>query len=291
MISDSIEIILFAAIFLLVGVGIKSALFPLHGWLVKTYAYSPSIVTTYFAGTSTKIGIYIFFRIFLDILNNIKPLEIFSLTDVLISLSSIGVILITYYAIKQNDIRKMLAYSSVGQLGYIFIAMILYLPDGITASLVHTINHSVIKTGLFLTITLLFVNKNDVLISDLSGLSARQPLIATCLLILSFGLIGVPLTAGFVSKWYLISALVQSKYWIITIVVLITSFMTIFYVWKMVEQMYKDSEDSQVIDRLSNHQLAGIYVLTFLTIYLGVETTFTIGIAQSIAYDIIYGVM
>ena len=291
MISDSIEIILFAAIFLLVGVGIKSALFPLHGWLVKTYAFSPSIVTTYFAGTSTKIGIYIFFRIFLDILNNIKPLEIFSLTDVLISLSSIGVILITYYAIKQNDIRKMLAYSSVGQLGYIFIAMILYLPDGITASLVHTINHSVIKTGLFLTITLLFVNKNDVLISDLSGLSARQPLTATCLLILSFGLIGVPLTAGFVSKWYLISALVQSKYWIITIVVLITSFMTIFYVWKMVEQMYRDSENSQVIDRLSNHQLVGIYVLTFLTIFLGVETTFTVGIAQSIAYDIIYGVM
>ena len=285
------QILLFAIVFLLAGVGVKSALFPLHGWLIKTYAYSPSIVTTYFSGTSTKIGIYIFFRVFLDILNNISPLTLFSLSDILITLSSIGVVLITYYAIKQTDIKKMLAYSSVGQLSYIFIAMILYIPDGITASLVHVINHSIIKTSLFLTLTLLFITKKEVLLTDLAGLSTKQPIITSCFLIMSLALVGLPLTAGFISKWYLILSLIQSKYWMFTSIVVLTSFMTLFYVWKMIDQAYFKENSNGEMFELKKHQFIPIAFLTLLIIYLGVETSLTVGVSQSIAYDIIYGVI
>ena len=185
----------------------------------------------------------------------------------------------------------MLAYSSVGQLSYIFIAMILYIPDGITASLVHVINHSIIKTSLFLTLTLLFVSKKEVLLTDLAGLSTKQPIITSCFLVMSLALVGLPLTAGFISKWYLILSLIQSKYWMFTSIVVLTSFMTLFYVWKMIDSVYFKENSNEEMFELKKHQLIPIVFLTLLIIYLGVETSLTVGVSQSIAYDIIYGVI
>ena len=164
--SISLSMSLSIAMFL-IGVGIKTALFPLHGWLIRTYSYAPSIIVSYFSGTSTKIGIYILLRVFLDIFNSINPLEYYNLAQLILFLSLIGVLLSTLYAIKQNEIKKMLAYSSVAQLSYIIIAIMLLTPDGLTASLIHVFNHSIIKTGLFLVVTILFINNKNVSIDDL----------------------------------------------------------------------------------------------------------------------------
>ena len=133
--KPSSSVILAIALFF-IGVAIKSALFPLHGWLVRTYAYAPSIVVTYFSGTSTKIGIYILLRVFLDILNSINPFEYYDLAQLILFLSLFGVLLATFVAIKQSEIKNMLAFSSVAQLSYIVIAIMLLTPDGVTASLI-----------------------------------------------------------------------------------------------------------------------------------------------------------
>tara|TARA_B100000953_G_scaffold270781_1_gene241277 strand:- start:419 stop:1894 length:1476 start_codon:yes stop_codon:yes gene_type:complete len=278
--------IIFSLGLLLAGIGIKSALFPLHGWLIKTYAYAPSIVTTYFSGTSTKIGIYILLRVFLDILNSISPLEYYKLAQFIIFISLLGVLLSTFYAVKQQEVKKMLAYSSVAQLGYIIIAIMLLIPDGLTASLIHVVNHSIIKTGLFLIIAIIFINNQNVMIEDLSGLGKKYPILMSCFVVLGFGLIGLPITSGFISKWYLVTAMLKSEYWYFTFIVLLTSFMTLFYVWALIEKIYfATNNNSSAVNNISIYQIFCVITLTIMTIYLGLETSLTSGIAQNISSD------
>jgi len=278
--------IIFSLGLLLAGIGIKSALFPLHGWLIKTYAYAPSIVTTYFSGTSTKIGIYILLRVFLDILNSISPLEYYKLAQFILFISLLGVFLSTFYAVKQQEVKKMLAYSSVAQLGYIIIAIMLLIPDGLTASLIHVVNHSIIKTGLFLIIAIIFINNQNVMIEDLSGLGKKYPILMSCFVVLGFGLIGLPITSGFISKWYLVTAMLKSEYWYFTFIVLLTSFMTLFYVWALIEKIYfATNNNSSAVNNISIYQIFCVITLTIITIYLGLETSLTSGIAQNISSD------
>ena len=274
----------------LIGVGIKTALFPLHGWLVRTYTYAPSIIVSYFSGTSTKIGVYILLRIFLDVFHSINPLEHYELAQLILFLSLIGVLLSTLYAVKQIEVKKMLAYSSVAQLSYIILAIALLTPEGLTASLVHVFNHSIIKTGLFLVVTILFINNKDVSIDDFSGLGSKYPLLMSAFLLLLLGLIGLPLTSGFISKWYLVSAILQSDYWYISVVVLITSFMTLFYVWLLIEKIYFSVSVNHDSSIPTISQSLCIYLLAAITIYLGIETSLTLGISDQISTNFFYNI-
>ena len=177
----------------------------------------------------------------------------------------------TAYAIKQQEIKKMLALSSIAQLGYILLVAMLLIPEGITASLVHVINHSVIKTGLFLAIAIIFLNNQNIKLDDLCGLGKKYPLVMGNFIILSLGLIGIPLTAGFISKWYIVLAMLKSEYWYFTIVVLITSFMTFFYIWKMIENIYFKSTDNNESVAIKNYQIACITIINTLTISFGID--------------------
>ena len=281
--------LIFSIGLLFVGIAIKSAIFPLHTWLVRTYAYSPSIIVAYFAGTSTKIGIYILIRIFLDILNVINPFEQYSLAEFILFLSLVGVLLSTTYAIKQADVKKMLAYSSVAHLSYIVIALMVLTNDSLVASLTHIFNHSIIKTGLFLVIAIIFLTDQQVKTNNFSGLGKKYPYMMSAFVILSFGLIGIPLTSGFISKWYLVTSLLNSDFWYLSIIVLITSFMTLFYVWKLIEKIYfVPAENIKTVSVLT-HQGIGVFILTALTLYLGLDTSLTVGVSENIAHTVFTG--
>ena len=282
--------LIFSIGLLITGIAIKSAIFPLHTWLVRAYAYSPSVIVAYFAGTSTKVGIYILVRVFLDILNAINPLEQYSLIEFILFISLVGALLSTTYAIKQTDVKKMLAFSSVAQLSYIIIALMVLTNDSLVASLIHIFNHSIIKTGLFLVIAIIFVTNQQVKTTDLSGLGKKYPYMMSAFVILLFGLIGIPLTSGFISKWYLVTSILESDFWYLSMIVLITSFMTLFYVWKLIEKIYFSQAENIKVEPVLTHQGIGVFVLTALTLYLGLDTTLTVGISEDIAYMIMQGI-
>jgi multicomponent Na+:H+ antiporter subunit D len=101
--------------------------------------------------------------------------------------------------------------------------------------------------------------------------------------ILLLGLIGLPLTSGFISKWYLISAILQSDYWYISGVILITSFMTLFYVWLLIEKIYFSVRLNHEASIATSYQLLCVYFLAAITIYLGVDTSLTFGISEQIS--------
>lgn len=285
----SLSIILSIGLFF-IGIAIKSAIFPLHGWLVRTYSYAPSIVVTYFSGTSTKVGIYILLRVFLDILHDIEPLKYYSLANLILFLSLLGVFISTIYAVKQSQIKKMFAYSSVAQLSYILVAMMLITPEGLTSSLIHIFNHSIIKTGLFLTIAILFINNKNIDLDDIAGYGQKYPMLMVFFTILLLSLVGIPLTSGFISKWYLISAILQSDFWFISIMVLITSFMTLFYVWLLIEKIYFSKSENNFSAPIMKHQYACILFLAIFSIYLGIDTTLTVGISEQISSNFFFEV-
>ena len=229
-------------------------------------------------------------RVFLDILNAINPLEQYSLIEFILFISLVGALLSTTYAIKQTDVKKMLAFSSVAQLSYIIIALMVLTNDSLVASLIHIFNHSIIKTGLFLVIAIIFVTNQQVKTTDLSGLGKKYPYMMSAFVILLFGLIGIPLTSGFISKWYLVTSILESDFWYLSIIVLITSFMTLFYVWKLIEKIYFSQAENIKVEPVLTHQGIGVFVLTALTLYLGLDTTLTVGISEDIAYMIMQGI-
>jgi len=107
---------------------------------------------------------------------------------------------------------------------------------------------------------------------------------------LGLGLIGLPITSGFISKWYIITAMLKSEYWYFTFIVLLTSFMTLFYVWVLIEKIYFATNDNDdAINNIPIYQMFCIITLTVMTIYLGLETSLTSGIAENISNDF-YGV-
>jgi len=278
-----------ALVFFVVGVGIKAAIFPLHLWLPDAYSYSPSIVSTFLAGTTTKVFIYVLIRFIYSVFayEAVFVQETFSL---LMILACAGILYGSYLAIKQDSLKRLLAYSSIAQLGYMLLGISLATQTGLAAGLIHVFNHAIIKVSLFLSIiVIIFYTKTDS-ISKLAGLAKTMPLLMVSFLIGGLSLIGVPLTAGFVSKWFLIKASFEAGYWGLILVIVFSSMLAIVYIWKFVEIAYFKSADKDAIvidgDRKTPYLLFfALSVFVFANIYFGVDSYLSVDVANAIAHD------
>ena len=132
----------------------------------------------------------------------------------------------------------MLAYSSIAQIGYLMLGVGMVSVAGLTASLVHMLNHALIKTALFLAVGSIFRRLGSVELEDMRGLGRRMPWTMAAFVLAGLGLIGVPLTAGFISKWYLVLAAVEQDRWLLAGLVLLASLIAVVYIWRVVEAAY-----------------------------------------------------
>lgn len=200
--------ILVAISFLTVGIGLKLGLFPLHVWLPNAYAHAPSVVTAFLAATATKVAVYIFLRIYFTVFGA----EVFAalpVDEILLVLSLIAILSMSAVAIFQTDTKRLLAYSSVAQIGYMVIGISLVSTTGLTAAILHLFNHALMKSALFLVLACVFFRIKSVKIEDMAGLGRAMPFTMAAFVLAGFSLIGIPLTVGFVSKWYLIVAAIE----------------------------------------------------------------------------------
>ena len=131
------------------------------------------------------------------------------------------------------------------------------------------------------------IYNHNIKLDDLSGLGKNHPFFMSAFVVLSLGLIGLPLTSGFISKWYIIQSLIHSDYWYISIVVLITSFMTLLYMWKIIEKIYFSESVNNNVITILNHQVIGVFILMALTIYLGLDASFTTSVSGEIATSLL----
>ena len=262
--------------FMIIGIMVKAAVFPLHIWLPRAYAYAPSAVSVLLAATATKASLYILARILFSIFENSENLINNTLLFVILPLSLLAMFAGTIMAIYEKDIKRLLAHSSVAQIGYITLAFAIGTKASIAASFIHMFNHAIIKGGLFIAITSIgFYIKKRVTINNLSGLGREMPITFFCFVICSLSLAGLPLTAGFISKLYLIKASISSDDIWIAILILISSALSVVYLWKIIEVMWM-RDGRKIVIKEKPTIFISLIIITFLNIYFGLDASLVV---------------
>ncbi len=275
--------------FLTVGIGIKMALFPLHGWLPNSYAFAPSAVTAFLAGTATKVAIYVWLRFFFTVFGAEFSFTTMQLDWLLGPLALLGIFATSIVATWQNDIKRLLAYSSVAQLGYMALGISLVSVTGVTAALVHLFNHALIKTALFLVLGCIVYRVGSPRIEALAGLGQRMPLTLAAFVVGGLSLVGVPLTVGFISKWYLILAALEQGLWPVALLVVASSLIALIYVWRVVEAAYfREPAPGAAVNGDEPREapvslLVPTWALIAANVYFGLDTSVTVGVATRAA--------
>ncbi|PID47316.1 MAG: cation:proton antiporter [Proteobacteria bacterium] len=224
--------------FLFVGFGLKLAMFPLHLWLPNAYAFAPSAVSAFIGSTATKVAIYALLRFLFTIFGVKFSFESMHVHWLLMPLSVIAIMFASLVAIFQDGTKRVLAYSSVAQIGYMLLGLSLTNITGLTATLLHLFNHALMKGGLFLAVGAIAYQMGGTRLEHLRGAGKAMPYTMAAFTVGVFSLIGVPLTVGFISKWYLILATIEAGYWLLTIIVLISSLLAAIYTWRLLESAY-----------------------------------------------------
>ena len=274
--------------FIIVGVCLKLALFPLHLWLPNAYAYAPSIVTAFFAATATKVAIYLLIRFTYSVFGLSFSFTSLPLQILFVTLGLLGVFVASTAAIYQTNVKHIFAYSSIAQIGYMIIGFGLSTVTGLTATLLHLFNHALMKGALFLALGAVMYRVGGVQISQFQGLGKKMPLTMAAIVIGGISLIGVPLTVGFVSKWYLLMALIESGLWPVAVLVLLGSLLAVIYVWRVVEMAYFRPvlPGNEGVKEAPLSFLLPIWILVFANIYFGIDTRLSVQIAEAAAQSL-----
>jgi multicomponent Na+:H+ antiporter subunit D len=277
--------------FILIGIALKLALFPLHLWLPNAYTYAPSVVTVFLAATATKVAVYVMVRIIFGVFN-LNLIESTPTDELFLLLGIAGILATSIYAILQRDAKRLLAYSSVAQIGYMALGIGFGSVLGLTATFVHLFNHALMKAALFMAIGAIVYRIGSSRIEELHGLGKQMPWTFAGIVIGGLSLIGIPGTAGFISKWYLVLAAIEQQSWLIVVVILIGSLLAVVYIWKLVEVMYfrpSPADDTRNIQEAPMGLLIPMWILVLANIYFGLDTDLTVGVAEN-AVNLLLGV-
>jgi len=280
-----------ALAFVSAGVGLKLALFPLHVWLPNAYAHAPSWVTVFLSATATKVAIYLLIRFYFSIFGVAIAFDTLPIAQIVIALSIAAMVIASLIAVFESDVKRMLAYSSVAQIGYITLGIGLANQAGLTGGLVHVFNHAVMKAALFLAIGAVFYRAGTVNLAELSGIGRKMPVTLAVFTIAGFGLVGTPGTAGFISKWYLALGALDQGWWVLVLVIVGSSLIAMVYVGRVLEIAWL-REPTPAIARASDPplpMLLPILLLGAATIYFGIDTQWSAGIAEASAQALLGG--
>ena len=285
-----------ALAFISVGVSLKVALFPLHQWLPNAYTYAPSPVSAFLAATATKVALYALIRFYFTVFGDSFVFAKLPLPEIMLVLSLLAMFVANFVAIFQDNLKRLFAYSSVGQIGYITLGLSFDSINGVAASIMHLFNHGVAKGAIFLLIggvvaklTLRPSVSPAPTFDRLAGLSKSMPLTCFGIVIGGLSLIGVPGTAGFVSKWYLVLAAMEKGQWWLVAAILFSSLLAVAYVWRFVEAAYFRAPPAGQADRdeAPLALLIPAWLLIAATVWFGLDTSFTVGSALEAAQQLV----
>lgn len=238
-------VLIIALTLMVTGVGIKMAVFPLHGWLPDAYTLASSSTSALIAAIGTKVSAYVMIRILFFVFGVEYVTETFPVTLVLGWLGAAGIIYGSILAIAQKEMKSMLAYSSVAQIGYITLGISMANPLGFIGAVLHIINHAFMKGALFLVAANLRVRAGHSDISMLHKVCAKKmPVTMACFTVAAISMIGLPPVAGFFSKWYLVLGAVDNRQWVFLSVILLSSLLNAVYFFRIIENVYIKSSDS-----------------------------------------------
>ncbi len=276
--------------FIVVGMGLKAAMVPLHLWLVNAYTYAPSAVTVFLSATATKASIYVILRFLFSVFAPSYVYEVTTLYVIFVPLALVAMFAASFVAIFQRDLKRMLAYSSIAQIGYMLLGITMLNTSGLIATMVHIFNHGITKAALFMGIGALVLNRGSSFYDDIAGLGRKMPLTGAVIVAGGLSLIGVPGTAGFISKWMLVQAAFEKGWWQVAILVVLSSLLAVAYVWRAVEVLYMTSpaEGSAARDP-GPLMMVPMLLLGAACLWFGVFTDLPLGAARTAADVLLQG--
>jgi len=255
--------------FLVAGMGIKMALFPLHGWQPDAYSYAPASTIPVISAVMAKVSAYVIIRVLFTVFGGLGPAE--AVLQGLAWIAALSIIAGSIMALRQTDIRRMLAYSSVAQIGYVAIGIGMGSALALTGAILHIVNHAVMKGGLFFMVAGIRKRTGKTDIRDFAGLGKLMPWTSAVFFLAAVSMIGLPPTCGFFSKLYLVTSAVQAEAWPFVAAFVASSLLNTVYFFRVIEQLYmgeapKDAKPQEAPAEF----LVPVLVLGALILLLGV---------------------
>lgn len=262
--------------FIIIGICLKLALFPLHLWLPNAYAFAPSSVTAFLASTATKVAVYMLLRMMFTVFGDGFPLETPTDLYLYLPLALVGMFAASTVAIFQVDLKRMLAYSSVAQIGYMILGVSFSTALGLQAAILHLFNHALMKGGLFMALGCVMLRTGSVSIDAVRGLGRQMPFTMAAFVAGGLSLIGVPLTVGFISKWYLIVAALERGWWPVALLIVASSLLAVIYVWRVVEAAYfSEAKETRDVREAPLSMLVPLWIMVGANVYFGIDAELT----------------
>ncbi len=271
--------------FIVVGLGVKAALFPLHGWLPGAYAYGPSLISVFLAATATKAALYLLARFVFTVF---EPQEWFVhtfLISVLGPLAATAAIVCSLQAVFESDLRRILAFSSVAQVGYITLGIALSTHVGLAAALLHLFAHALMKGALFMALGAAALSFSGRTLRDLAGIARDAPWTMAAFAVAAASLAGAPLTFGFLSKWRLLeAAFAANQIWVVAVLA-VSSLLALLYVGRMLEAvLFRKPAGSTVRAKEAPFGvLVPLWFLAGLSLWFGIDASLPETLARDAA--------
>lgn len=266
------RVILISLSLFTIGLGVKSAMFPLHTWLPDAHSSAPASSSAILSSLVLKAFVLLLIKILyrgygIDILSG------FPVLNIILILGSVGMIMGSVFAIFQKQIKRVIAYSSVAQMGYIFLGIGLGTEMGVAIAVFHMIGHAVTKSALFLSVGAMIEKVGSKEVSSLKGIGKEMPFTAALFLLGALSMIGIPILPGFVSKWNLALASIEVDNLLLIGIILASSLLNAVYYFPIVINSFFGEENlkGKVYKSKSKSikELLPIFCLILAMIYTG----------------------
>ena len=271
--------------FIIVGMGLKLAMFPMHTWLPNAYTYAPSAVTVFLAATATKVSVYVVLRFLFTVFGPTYGFVSLTFEFIFLPLALLAMLAGSAAAIYQSNLKRLFAYSSVAQLGYMVLGISLGNVTGLTAAMLHLFNHALMKGALFMALGCVVFRIGAISVDAVRGLGREMPWTFAAIAGAGLSLIGVPTTVGFISKWYLILGAIENGWWPVVLLIVVSSLLAVIYVWKIIEAAYfgEKPEGRGAVTEAPLEMLVPLWVLVLANFYFGIDADLTTSVAGKVA--------
>lgn len=268
----------FANILIFAGIGYKISAAPFHFWTPDVYEGAPITITAYLSVASKAAGFALLIRFikttyvsFVDPVGSWQLIPVFDWKSVLVALSILTMTLGNFSAIWQNNIKRMLAFSSIAHAGYLMLGLVVFSNGGLMAILIYFAIYLIMNLGAFLVVMLIANKTGSEDIDDYNGLGHTSPFLGIAMVIFLVSLTGLPPTAGFIGKLYLFIALVDAKMFAVAVIALLNSVVSLYYYVRVIKHMYLVKPEKEPVAVLPNlHDTVLLTVLVVPVLLFGI---------------------
>lgn len=284
--NDNKNLYLVSYISMFLGFGVKAALVPFHSWLPAAMVAPTPVSALLHAVAVVKSGIFAIVRMSYFIFGTeiIRQLHINIFLSILIVIS---ILMGSFLALHQENLKKRLAYSTISQLGYVLLGVVLLNEDAFVGSLLHLINHAVIKIVLFFCVGAIMYTTGKTDISQIRGIGKQMPITMGCFSIAAISLIGIPPTNGFVSKWFLAQGGLTEGKMVFPAILLISALLTALYLLPVITEAFFKKGENSIVKEAPIKMLLPIVMITIIVVLLGLFPNMLISFIQKIASEVI----